>query len=67
MSNDYFPNKVNIKKSIIQKVTLSCGQSSSENNTYFDSGANEGGHVKEGVCKAEICPCRENICQVEID
>ncbi len=48
-------------------MTLSCGQSSSENNTYFDSGANEGGHVKEGVCKAEICPCRENICQVEID
>ena len=37
-----------------------CGQTIAENNTYFESGGSEGGE-----CKLTICPCSDNICQVQ--
>ncbi len=42
------------------EVTLSCGGMSSENCTYFNSV-----NVMAGGCQATICPCNDNICQVE--
>ena len=41
-------------------VTLRCGGSSSENCTYFESS----GTAATGACRAQICPCSNNICQV---
>ncbi len=43
-------------------VTISCGQMSSENCTYFDS--SDIADVTDGCCVAEICPCGDHICQV---
>lgn len=43
--------------------TLGCGGSSSENCTYFDSATT----VATGSCKAKICPCNDNICQMRLD
>ncbi len=41
-------------------VAINCGQSSSENCTYFESSS-----PTAGVCMAKICPCGDNICQVK--
>merc|ERR1711971_919022 len=43
--------------------TLNCGGSSSENCTYFDSATT----VNEGACRAQICKCNSNICQIRLD
>ena len=43
-------------------VTLTCGQQSSENCSYFQS---VGGEI--GECRVKICPCREHICQLRLD
>ena len=43
-------------------VVLGCGGRSSENCTYFEA-ANFGA----GSCKATICPCGSNICQLRLD
>ena len=43
-------------------VQLSCGQTSSENCTYFQSSTNE-----VGQCRIKICPCSDNICQLRLD
>ena len=43
-------------------VQLSCGGTSSENCTYFQSDGNE-----IGQCRIKICPCSENICQLRLD
>jgi len=43
--------------------SLSCGGSSSENCTYFES-ANT---VAEGGCSAQICRCNSNVCQIRLD
>ena len=43
-------------------VTLTCGQQSSENCSYFQS---NGGEI--GECRVKICPCREHICQLRLD
>ncbi len=40
-------------------VTGSCGGSSNENNTYFESSGTD-----SGTCAYEICKCQKNICQV---
>ncbi len=45
------------KKNI--SVTLTCGGTSSENCTYFDSSS-----PVAGGCSVTICPCNNNICQV---
>eukprot|EP00095_Tigriopus_kingsejongensis_P003561 maker-scaffold877_size102761-snap-gene-0.12 protein:Tk03561 transcript:maker-scaffold877_size102761-snap-gene-0.12-mRNA-1 annotation:"PREDICTED: uncharacterized protein LOC100161421" len=42
--------------------TLNCGASSTENCTYFES---TGGEV--GACRATVCPCSDNICQLRLD
>ncbi|XP_059097284.1 uncharacterized protein LOC131891672 [Tigriopus californicus] len=42
--------------------TATCGATSSENCTYFESGG-----VDAGSCKLEICPCGGNICQLRLD
>ena len=44
-------------------VTLTCGGTSSENCTYFDSATSQG----TGACKAEICKLNSNICQIRLD
>ena len=44
-------------------VTLTCGGSSSENCTYFDSSTSQG----TGSCKAEICKLNSDICQIRLD
>ena len=41
-------------------VSLGCGSSTSENLTYFESGTT----VVAGACRAKICKCNSNICQV---
>jgi len=43
--------------------TLNCGGSASENCTYFDSSTT----VASGACKAKICRCSDNICQIRLD
>ena len=43
-------------------VTLGCGGTASENCTYFESTGNE-----MGACRAKICPCNDNICQMRLD
>ena len=43
-------------------VTLGCGQTSTENCSYFQS---VGGEI--GECRVKICPCREHICQLRLD
>ena len=40
-------------------VTIGCGQTSSENCTYFDSSS-----PTAGACSVTICPCSNDICQV---
>ena len=41
---------------------MTCGQSSSENCTYFQSNGAE-----IGQCRIKICPCSDNICQLRLD
>ena len=40
-------------------VTISCGGQASENCTYFESSGTE-----SGACRAKICKCSSDICQV---
>merc|ERR1711971_1339533 len=42
--------------------SLSCGQNSVENNTYFQSAANG-----FGLCSIQVCPCSANICRLRLD
>ena len=42
-------------------VSIKCGTTVAENNTYFESGGSE-----SGSCSVKICPCSDNICQVNI-
>lgn len=42
--------------------TLSCGDSSAENCTYFQSTGSE-----IGQCSITVCPCNDNICQLRLD
>ena len=44
---------------LVQKM---CGESSSENCTYFQSSGTE-----VGQCRLKICPCNDNICQLRLD
>ena len=41
-------------------VDKGCGETSSENSTYFKSA----GAMASGACTLEICRCNNNICQV---
>ena len=43
-------------------VQKSCGDTSSENCTYFQSSGSE-----VGQCRLKICPCNDNICQLRLD
>ena len=43
-------------------VTLGCGETSVENNTYFEVTS-----PTAGKCSAKICPCNDNICQIRLD
>ena len=40
-------------------VSVKCGTTIAENNTYFESGGSE-----TGGCSVTVCPCSDNICQV---
>ena len=51
-----------IQKIINISVQLTCGQTSSENCTYFQSNSAE-----IGQCRIKICPCNDNICQLRLD
>lgn len=44
----------------LSSVSISCGSMSNENCTYFESSNN----INTGMCRATICPCNNNICQV---
>ena len=44
-------------------VTMNCGGTLAENCTYFDSSTT----VVPGACKAKICKCNNNICQIRLD
>lgn len=43
--------------------TMNCGGTLAENCTYFDSSTT----VVPGACKAKICKCNNNICQIRLD
>jgi len=43
--------------------TLNCGGQSNENCTYFDSSTT----VAPGACKAKVCKCSTDICQIRLD
>ncbi len=43
-------------------VVSNCGESSNENCTHFESD-----NPTPGACRAEICPCNDNICQLRLD
>ena len=40
-------------------VTAGCGDTFSQNNTFFDSSS-----PTDGGCAAKVCACNNNICQV---
>ena len=44
---------------LLFSVSLSCGSTIAENNTYWESGGSE-----VGSCGVTICPCSTNICKV---
>lgn len=44
---------------LVSLVVLGCGQTSSQNCTYFESTA-----ISNGLCRATICKATSNICQV---
>ena len=44
------------------EATSTCGQTSSENCTYFESTGSE-----IGACQLEICRCSSNVCQLRLD
>ena len=52
----YFPKTC---KFFFAIVTLGCGSSSAENNSYF-----EVSDPSSGQCKAQICKSDDNVCQV---
>ena len=56
----YLPSHVLICEYILLTVTFGCGGTSSENCTYFESS----GTPSAGECRAKVCPCNDNICQV---
>lgn len=47
---------------ILVLVQKGCGDTSSENCTYFQSSGTE-----VGQCRLKICPCSDNICQLRLD
>ncbi len=49
--------------SLFISVSLGCGSTTSENMTYFESGST----VNSGACRAKICKCNSNICQMRLD
>ena len=50
-----------IKSNIFfSKVSLGCGATISENNSYFVSS----GSSSSGDCRLKVCQCNDNICQV---
>ena len=54
-------------KSIVDLIILvlvqkGCGDTSSENCTYFQSSGTE-----VGQCRLKVCPCSDNICQLRLD
>lgn len=42
--------------------SATCGQTSNENCTYFESSS-----VPTGACRLQICKCNENVCQLRLD
>jgi len=42
--------------------TAGCGDTVSENSTYFESNG-----VKSGACNTKVCRCDKNICQMRLD
>ena len=49
-------------------VTIGCGGSSNENNTYFTSQRpSENVPVLNEDCSATICKCDSSICQLRLD
>ncbi len=55
-------NPKHIAINVVTTVTLDCGQTSSENCTYFESTS-----PTAGSCIASVCPCNDNICQLRLD
>ena len=57
---------VELKKEVLMSESIlvqkSCGDTSSENCTYFQSSGTE-----VGQCRLRICPCNDNICQLRLD
>merc|ERR1712115_445924 len=47
---------------VATSVTAGCGNTFSENCTYFDSST-----VTAGSCAASVCKCQTNICQMRLD
>ena len=42
-------------------VTIRCGETKSENCTYFEASGTE-----SGACRVKICKCDPNVCQVHL-
>ena len=53
--------QIHISSSFLS-VQFACGDTSSENCTYFQSNGKE-----VGQCRLKICPCSEHICQLRLD
>ena len=51
--------KIDFNPGLNFSVTLGCGSTVSENNTYFVSSGST-----TGSCTLKICECSDNICQV---
>ena len=47
---------------VATSVTAGCGNTFSENCTYFDSAT-----VSAGSCATTVCKCNTNICQMRLD
>ena len=46
-------------------VTLGCGDSAAENNTYIEQSSTTS--LSTNPCKYNICPCQSNICRIRYD
>ena len=59
--SNFAPKKILFNHILNFTVSIKCGTTVAENNTYFESGGSE-----SGSCSVKICPCSDNICQVNI-
>ena len=60
-----FVEKINLYFFFLISVTLGCGDSAAENNSYIEQSSVTS--LSTNPCKYNICPCQSNICRIRYD